>query len=290
MSNYTLANAFKCEGLQSSAKFVLVALADCHNGKTGDCFPSIDRLAKMTGLSSRQVQRNIATLKKAGLISVERQRHGRQWAQNFYSFHFEGQTTPVSCEQTTSATKADDAHVVLTGKEPERKPEKKLKRAAPSACASGLRAKPPKTEAELLGRYSAKRCAEDFEKTGLSFYMNCGRLHTELRHFHKRNAKPLSHSQIGELREWFSALPTTGCEVMSFAMANWYRLLDELPAYERSKFGKRSQPRISALNKYGTKRLLDAMRKRQQRSALSLVAANTAPEPEFEFIGLQSTG
>lgn len=56
----------KAEGL---GKFVLLALADCHNGKTGLCNPSNRLLCRKTGLAERTVREVLAALQEAGLIT-----------------------------------------------------------------------------------------------------------------------------------------------------------------------------------------------------------------------------
>ncbi len=57
--------------LPSSEKFVLVSLV-LHASDAGDnCYPGIDLLAMMTGLSRRQVQRNIKRLVERGAIRRE---------------------------------------------------------------------------------------------------------------------------------------------------------------------------------------------------------------------------
>lgn len=52
-------------------KLVLLALADCHNGITGLCCPSVAHLVQMTGLDRASVFRGLATLKKEGLVEVQ---------------------------------------------------------------------------------------------------------------------------------------------------------------------------------------------------------------------------
>jgi hypothetical protein len=63
--------AFKVQNILPSQKLVLIALADAHNGHTGECFPSINRIMQMTMLSERSVQRATVELEAAGLIRKE---------------------------------------------------------------------------------------------------------------------------------------------------------------------------------------------------------------------------
>lgn len=51
------------------AKFVLVVLADHYNDSTGECWPSVDKIAAVTGCSRRTVLRKLKTLEQAGLIA-----------------------------------------------------------------------------------------------------------------------------------------------------------------------------------------------------------------------------
>lgn len=54
----------------------LVALAICrhHNEKTGQCNPSQERLARLTGLTDRSVRKVIATLRAKGFIETSAKR------------------------------------------------------------------------------------------------------------------------------------------------------------------------------------------------------------------------
>ena len=58
----------------TTTKLVLLALAECVNGRTGDpvCWPGQDRLAEMCGVSVRQVRRVIRELIDSKLITVSR--------------------------------------------------------------------------------------------------------------------------------------------------------------------------------------------------------------------------
>jgi DNA-binding transcriptional MocR family regulator len=69
MSHFMTALAMKQRGLKPAAKIVLYWLADHHNGETGECFPSIARLADVCEMSRRSVEIQLATLEEAGLIA-----------------------------------------------------------------------------------------------------------------------------------------------------------------------------------------------------------------------------
>jgi hypothetical protein len=54
-----------------TAKLVLLVLADAHNGHTGDCYPSLSRIADIAGLSEGGVKNGIRALEAAGLLKRE---------------------------------------------------------------------------------------------------------------------------------------------------------------------------------------------------------------------------
>ncbi|MGJ4843902.1 helix-turn-helix domain-containing protein [Leifsonia sp. Le1] len=58
-------------GLSTSRKFVLLMLADHYNEEAHRAWPSMQTLARETGMSRRSVVNCIATLEKEGLIEVE---------------------------------------------------------------------------------------------------------------------------------------------------------------------------------------------------------------------------
>jgi hypothetical protein len=57
----------------ASAKLILLCLADCHNGDNGQCNPSVQYLAKTTGLDRKTVMSGIASLEEMGAIEVFKQ-------------------------------------------------------------------------------------------------------------------------------------------------------------------------------------------------------------------------
>lgn len=68
MSHYMTALAMKQQGLKPATKIVLYWLADCHNGETGKCFPSINHLASVCEMSRRSVEGHLTVLEQLGLI------------------------------------------------------------------------------------------------------------------------------------------------------------------------------------------------------------------------------
>ena len=68
MSHYMTALAMKQKGLRPATKVVLYWIADHHNSETGDCFPSINRLAVLCEMSRRSVETHITALEDQGLL------------------------------------------------------------------------------------------------------------------------------------------------------------------------------------------------------------------------------
>ena len=62
--------AMKQTNLKPATKIVLYWIADHHNGETGECFPSINRLAQLCEMSRRSVETHILTLEQEGLLEV----------------------------------------------------------------------------------------------------------------------------------------------------------------------------------------------------------------------------
>jgi DNA-binding transcriptional ArsR family regulator len=69
-------------------------LADHANNRTGECWPSMTRLAQILGRSVRTVQRHLHTLKELGLVEfVERRRHKGRFSSYLYRVVFFARTT-----------------------------------------------------------------------------------------------------------------------------------------------------------------------------------------------------
>ena len=66
------------------AKYVLLAIAK-HADEQGECYPSMERLARLTGLSQRTVLRKIGWLEKAGYVSIQRRTKAGKKTSNLYS-------------------------------------------------------------------------------------------------------------------------------------------------------------------------------------------------------------
>ena len=70
-------------------KWVLVALADRHNIDTGQCFPSIDRIAYDCGMSASCVKEKLRALEQRGLVTRIARRNGPVSMSNSYQLHFD---------------------------------------------------------------------------------------------------------------------------------------------------------------------------------------------------------
>lgn len=71
MSLKAIAWAMEVTCPSPTAKLVLLTLADAHNGHTGDCYPSLARIVKSTGLSDSGVKAAIRSLEGNGLVNRE---------------------------------------------------------------------------------------------------------------------------------------------------------------------------------------------------------------------------
>lgn len=61
--------AWDCD-LPCPTKWVLFVLADFHNEETGQCNPSLRKIAQRVGLSTRSVDRHLVTLQDQGFIAI----------------------------------------------------------------------------------------------------------------------------------------------------------------------------------------------------------------------------
>lgn len=77
MSIHAMSWAIKVKGLPIATKAVLMMLADCHNGETGQCNPSVRYLMEITGLKERALQLHLKAIEEAGLMVRQYVFHGR---------------------------------------------------------------------------------------------------------------------------------------------------------------------------------------------------------------------
>lgn len=74
MSIQAVAAVLESDVGEVAAKMLLVCIANAHNTGTGVCCPSIDRLAKESGMSRSSVKRWLRWLEEEGFIEVEENR------------------------------------------------------------------------------------------------------------------------------------------------------------------------------------------------------------------------
>lgn len=77
MSIHAMSWAIKVKGLPIATKAVLMMLADCHNGETGQCNPSLRHLMELTGLKERALQLHLKAIEEAGFMTRQYVFHGR---------------------------------------------------------------------------------------------------------------------------------------------------------------------------------------------------------------------
>ena len=81
-------------GVPVEAIATYTCLADHANNRTGECWPSMGRLAEILGKSVRTVQRHLHALKECGLVEfVERRRHRGKFSSYLYRVLFFTRTT-----------------------------------------------------------------------------------------------------------------------------------------------------------------------------------------------------
>lgn len=105
MSIAALNWAWTQECPNATSKLVLLALADKAN-EDGECWPGMDTVARMAGVSSRQVSTHLARLEEAGLI-VRKRRRSALGHLGRYVFHLcltTGSALPVDQRKSTSGS------------------------------------------------------------------------------------------------------------------------------------------------------------------------------------------
>lgn len=87
MSNRAMSWAIDVTGIPFATKGVLMLLADCHNGETGQCNPSEEWLCRKTGLAARSIRHHLKALEDAGLIERQYKHKGRGQGKASDGFH-----------------------------------------------------------------------------------------------------------------------------------------------------------------------------------------------------------
>jgi len=111
VSHYMTALAMKQQGLKPATKIVLYWLADHHNGETGKCFPSINRISELSEMSRRSVECHLETLEKIGLIKrVNQFRETGGKSANSYILELTGTYENISDAQNLRMVCEKSAH------------------------------------------------------------------------------------------------------------------------------------------------------------------------------------
>lgn len=87
MSNRAMAWAIDVKGIGGSDRLILMLLAECHNGKTGQCNPGLDWLQERTGLKERALQTRMKALEEANLLEREYAFLGRGRGSQVAQYH-----------------------------------------------------------------------------------------------------------------------------------------------------------------------------------------------------------
>jgi len=137
MSFRAVADALELD-LPASSKLILCVLAS-HANEEGLCFPSIGRIAWITGFTTRQVQRVVRALTDAGIIEVVKPGGGRGHTPVYGVYPekgerrspFPGNGDIRSTERVTSETEKGDTMSPESVREPVIEPKKAAEPAEP---------------------------------------------------------------------------------------------------------------------------------------------------------------
>lgn len=103
--------AMKQKGLRPATKVVLYWIADHHNSETGDCFPSINRLAVLCEMSRRSVETHITALEDQGLLKrISQYRDTGGKTANSYLLELTGTLENLDDAQNLRMGSAKSAH------------------------------------------------------------------------------------------------------------------------------------------------------------------------------------
>lgn len=128
---------------EHGARLVLLALAEHHNGETGQCNPNVARLMKYARLGKTAVVKAIAELEASGLVIVDRKTGCGSWYR--FTFRTGPDSEPVQ-ESNRSGFRTQPVHIPnLTGSDSG--PVTGKNRKEPESCPKGDEVK---GQAELL--------------------------------------------------------------------------------------------------------------------------------------------
>lgn len=106
MAHWATAQAMRIKGIPPTTKITLYWLADHMNGETGECFPSLQRLAKLVEVNKSTLIRHLDTLEALGLITRKawKNENGGN-ASTRYILHLEDSDDPIrSLHNVTGAS------------------------------------------------------------------------------------------------------------------------------------------------------------------------------------------
>lgn len=103
------------DGLHPTQKLTLMALADCHNSQTDECFPSQDTLSRVVNVSRATINRALDELEARGLIVRRTVRgiDGRQ-QRTHYELRFRAGETVSQNETRQAADRVSPMHVTVS--------------------------------------------------------------------------------------------------------------------------------------------------------------------------------
>lgn len=110
MSIRAMAQVFDFAPLEWSSAERLVALiiADHVGDSTGECFPSVERIAQRSGITSRQVQRIIRRLELYGVVEVRPRFENNRQTSNIYAWRDLWTITTMPALDVTQGDDSDD--------------------------------------------------------------------------------------------------------------------------------------------------------------------------------------
>ena len=116
MSHLATCWAFQQTGISSTAKLVLIFLADFHNHETDLCFPSRASLAEKCCCDERTITRSVQELALAGLISYESRigTAGRKTSNTYSLLMTKGQSVPTPRDNLTGHELGINKHTIPT--------------------------------------------------------------------------------------------------------------------------------------------------------------------------------
>jgi DNA-binding transcriptional ArsR family regulator len=116
-------------GVPAEAIPTFYALADHANNRTGECWPSMRRLAEILGKSTRTIQRHLHALRECGLLEfVERRRYRGRFSSYLFRVVFFTSTTGHECPPERRASIYKGTKRIMNRKKPPRETQKERRK------------------------------------------------------------------------------------------------------------------------------------------------------------------